>query len=83
MHMTVRHRGDLVGFGRGGCFGGLRESGVFTEDLDFAAIGVHAVSKRSTTSCFWKQVTYVSDPWLWQSVYEDGGFSVAVASETI
>lgn len=47
--MTVRHSSDLVGFGRGGCFGGLRRSGVFAEDLDFAAIGVHAVSKRSTT----------------------------------
>jgi hypothetical protein len=27
----------------------LRWSGVFTEDLDFAAVGIHAVSKRSTT----------------------------------
>jgi hypothetical protein len=51
-------------------------AGVFAEDLHFSAAGVHAVTKEESIMMILigdKEETYVSEPWLWQSVYEDGG----------
>lgn len=84
MHVAVRHGSDLVLLRGSSFFGGLSSGcSTFHEDLDFSAVGVHAVSDQLATPECHEDRTYVSEPWLWQSVYEVGGSFVMVASRMI